>query len=108
MRRWGSRETRRQRRFFAEGVAGGGLQILLKCDRLLFVTERHVGFHPPRSVLRRVWDFSGVVLFQSGAQIVGDADVEVLSIKAFQNIDVFHEGPLLSVTPCMLSQDIAF
>ena len=34
-------------------------------------------------------NFPGVVLFQSGTQIVRDADIEVLGIDTFQNVDVF-------------------
>jgi hypothetical protein len=39
-------------------------------------------------------DFAGIVLGQPSAQIVSEADVEMLRIKIFQNVDVFHGAHL--------------
>src|SRR5258708_1523370 len=38
--------------------------------------------------------FASVVLRQSGAQVVGHANIKVFGILAFENVDVFHDIPL--------------
>src|SRR5262249_19027960 len=81
---------------FREGAAGGCLQVLLESEGLLFVAEGNVGLEPPRSVLRRVWHFARVVLLEPSTQVVRDADVEVLGIETFEDVDVFHGPPAVS------------
>src|SRR6476660_3139148 len=93
MRRWGSRT--RSEALFGEGPAGGG-QVFFECERLSLIAECDVGLDLPRPVFRRMRDLTGVVLFQSRAQIVGDADVEMLGIQTFEVVDVFHRSPALS------------
>jgi hypothetical protein len=59
---------------------------------LLYVAEGDISLQPPRPVLRRVWDFTGVMLFEPRSEIVGDADVKVLGIETFEEINVFHRA----------------
>ncbi|WP_249794452.1 hypothetical protein, partial [Bradyrhizobium sp. BRP56] len=76
-----------------EGAAGRGLQISFKSDGLLLVAESDVGLEPPRSKFGCMGHFPGIVLSQSGPQIVGNPDIEVQAIKALENVNVFHLFP---------------
>ena len=37
---------------------------------------------------------AGVVLGESGDQVVGDAGVVVVAVEAFQDVDVFHSASI--------------
>ena len=37
-------------------------------------------------------NFAGIMFRQTGAQIIGDTDVEVLRIETLENVDVLHRG----------------
>jgi hypothetical protein len=72
--------------------AGGRLEVLLEGEGPVFVTERYVGLDRPRREFRSVRHLAGVMLLQSGSQIVGNRSVVMFAILgASENVNVEHE-----------------
>src|SRR5665213_581592 len=78
-------------------AAGCRLQIFLKCDGLLFIAKRDIGFQPPGAVFRSMNNFACVVLCQSRPQIICNPHVEMFGIVTFEDVDVFHERPVFAL-----------
>jgi hypothetical protein len=73
-------------------AAGTRLQIFFEGESALFNAEPNIGLQPPRPELGSMNDLAGVVLGQSRRHAVGDADLEMLGIVTFEDVDVFHEA----------------
>src|SRR4051794_19529812 len=77
---------------FRKCAARTRLQVFLESDRARFVAKCDVGLEPPRSILGRVWNLAGIVLSQPCSKVIGNADIEMLGLETFENIDVFHDN----------------
>ena len=69
--------------------AGSGLQVAFKSDRPIFILERGRRSDLPRTKLRCMWDFSGIMVLQSILQVLRLACVNLLRLrKRLQRIHV--------------------
>ena len=59
----------------------------------MFVAEREVCFEAPRLEFAGVRNLTGIVRFESVAQIVCRSTIEMAAFQALKNIDVFHTAP---------------
>ncbi len=68
-----------------------GFEITLEANRSRFLFECEVGFELPRTVLRSMRVYVGLMLAQALPQIVGVANVEMTGHRdGFENVDVVH------------------
>jgi len=82
---------RASKMLFGEGPTGSRLQIFFECEGPVLVCESDIALDVPGPMLRSVRHRTGIVLRQSGVQIVRDASIEILRVLlALQNVDVFH------------------
>ena len=75
---------------FSKSPSRGSLQVALKCGGLLLIRKRHIGLQAPWRVFRGVLDIPSIVSCKSGPQIGGLADIKVRSLKALEDVNVFH------------------
>ena len=69
---------------------GTGLQVAFKSNRPIFILERGRRSDHPRTKLRCVWDFSGIMVLQSILQVLRLACVNLLRLrKRLQRIHVW-------------------
>jgi len=67
-----------------ESTAGRALEIFLESDCLRFVAEREVRFEAPRLEFAGVRNLTGIVRFESVAQIISRPAVEMVAFKALR------------------------
>ncbi len=71
-------------------TAGTAFQITLKGRSFLFIPKSDGGFDPPRAEFRSMRTFAPVMLLQPGRKIPSTANVMVVALLAFENINVKH------------------
>ena len=79
---------------FREGEAGAGFQVAFEGGGLDLIPESDGGFQFPRAEFRRVGRSAGVVFFEPGVQIAGEADVAAGGIgQAAEDVDGVNHIP---------------
>ncbi len=65
-------------------------QILLERQRLFEIKECNVCLYEPLTFFAGVGALAGIVFAQSSINVIGDADIPMLMISRFQDVDIVH------------------